>query len=171
MSAQQFDFEKSQEAAFRRNLRRIITQSNLTRCERDITMALVNHWLHHRKKNDGVVHPGREKLAKRSGASLASVKRTLAMLRDAKVVRAVAHLEGRGRCATEYRLYPDRLIAFLSGSNEPPSAIRGVKSHPMRGVRMSPRISTVSVKLEPKPEASNVIPFRKRKPSQKKGSV
>jgi hypothetical protein len=46
----------------------------------------------HRHK--GGVHPGRKKLAKRSGASLRAVNYTLALLRDFKVIEATAHATG-----------------------------------------------------------------------------
>lgn len=48
------------------------------------------------------MHPGRDKLARKAGVSIAAVKRTLALLREKKVLIPVAHLNGLHGKATEY---------------------------------------------------------------------
>ena len=97
-------FEDSQEAAFRRLVRQSVRKGPFTKGERDVVLAFVNHWMHHRKKAGGIVHPGREKLAKRAGVSIRTVASVLDMLRKTGVIEAVAHLNGLYGNATEYSL-------------------------------------------------------------------
>ena len=122
-------FEDGQEAAFRRLVRQHIRKGPLTKSERDVTLAFFNHWFHHRKK--GAVHPGREKLAKKAKVSIATVKRTLSMLRQQGVLIATAHERGLNGKATEYLVNPvalyrlcdhgKRVISVNGGSNDPTS--------------------------------------------------
>ncbi|MFM7858597.1 MAG: hypothetical protein ACKO96_43420, partial [Flammeovirgaceae bacterium] len=56
-------FRDAQEATFRRLQREKVRKSNLTRTEKEIVLAFLNHWFVHRHK--GAVHPGRKKIAKR----------------------------------------------------------------------------------------------------------
>jgi hypothetical protein len=108
------DFAASQEAGFRRRLRDHVRKSGLTRTEKEIVLAFLNHWFVHRHK--GAVHPGKEKIAKRAKASVRSVKYTLSMLRECGVIQAVAYATGnangeRGK-ATEYTLDTNKLITL-----------------------------------------------------------
>jgi hypothetical protein len=99
-SGQQSNFKDSQEARFRRNCRDAIRRSQLTRTEKEIAICFLNHWFVHRHK--GAVHPGRSKIAKRTGASIKTVSRTFALLRDCHVIEATAFLSGMNGKATEY---------------------------------------------------------------------
>lgn len=105
-SVRRKSFRDTQEATFRRLQRDKVRKSHLTRAERDVLLAFLNHWFHHR--HDGPVHPGRKKLAKRARVSLRMVNYTLAMLREFGVIEAVSFetgncAEGMGM-ATEYTL-------------------------------------------------------------------
>ena len=145
-------FKDSQEAAFRRVVRGTIRKSNLSRGQRDVLLAFVNHWFHHKTKADGVVHPGRTKLAKKSGASVETVKRTLDMLRRAGVLTAVAHLNGLHGNATEYTVSVPHLIDLCGKSKDEVRSIGGSNDPTSGRVKMTHRLNDVS----------NVIPFAKR---------
>lgn len=96
-------FKDSQEAAFRRLVRDAIRKGDFTKGERDVIIALVNHWFHHKGKNKGIVHPGRAKLAKKAGVSVRTVASTLAMLRAAGAISVVEYPNG-GRNASRYSI-------------------------------------------------------------------
>lgn len=105
-------FKASQEAAWRRYLREAVKASGLTKSERDVTLALLNLWLHHRNGPKKCIHPGRSVLAKKAGVSEKTVSRTLAALRDGNVLRVVSRLRGEGQKPTEYRLSTKWLLVF-----------------------------------------------------------
>lgn len=97
-------YAQTQEATFRRLNRDKVRKSNLSRAEKEVVLTFLNHWFVHRSK--GAVHPGRKKLCGISGASVRTVNRTLALLRDYDVIRPVAFEHGNcsdgfGK-ATEY---------------------------------------------------------------------
>jgi hypothetical protein len=106
------NFKDSQEAAFRRLVRQAIRKADFTKSERDVTLALVNHWFHHKGSSGGLVHPGREKLAKRAKVSVRTVASTLAMLRAAGVLEPVSNLYGGKGKATAYRLQIHPLLTL-----------------------------------------------------------
>jgi hypothetical protein len=106
------DFASSEEAAFRRLVRDAVRKGPFTKGERDVVMALVNHWFHHRNSAKNVIHPGRTKLAKRADVTIKTVSRCLDMLRDQKVITAVGYLEGLHGKATEYTLSSVHLLAL-----------------------------------------------------------
>jgi len=83
-------FKDSAEAKFRREVRSMIRRGPFSKADRDVTLALVNHWLHHRRTSE-VIHPGRTKLAAKAGVSVSTVKRCLALLRHYGAIDAVAH--------------------------------------------------------------------------------
>lgn len=67
-------------------------------------MAVLNLWLHHRNGPKGVIHPGREKLARIAKTSVRTVAGTLGMLRNAGVLTVVARPNGEGQRPTEYTM-------------------------------------------------------------------
>jgi hypothetical protein len=156
------DFKSSLEAAYRRRLRGAVRNSALTRAERDVLLAFLNHWLHHRHKAGGVVHPGRARLAKAARVSERSVIRALAYFRDQKIITAVAHLKGTGRQATEYALNVP-VLEQVCLFKERPEACKMSPLHvygepnvtPNREAKMSPRIIGVQTE-KPSPD-DNVI--------------
>lgn len=103
-------FKNSQEAAFRRIVRGKIKNGPFTKSERDVALAFFNHWFFHRTSSKKVIHPGREKLSKKSGVSISTVKRTLEMLREHKAIIAVGYLHGLYGKATEYVVDIDALF-------------------------------------------------------------
>lgn len=138
-------FAKSLEANFQRRLRALVRGSALTRAEKEVALAFLNHWFVHRHK--GAVHPGRKKLVKRSKASLPTVKRTLAMLRHWRAITAVARLEGLDGKATEYVVDPDCLEVLckthgdvLKAWRKAHNAVNGGSNEPTQGrVKMNRR--------------------------------
>jgi len=136
-------FKDSQEASFRRIIRQTIRKGPFTKSEREVVLAFINHWFHHRKSTKGVVHPGRKKLAKRANVSIATVKRTLAMLRDYGVISAKAHLEGLHGNATEYTVCTIALTE-LCAKKKADIRVDGGSNEPTQGrVKMTPRINNV----------------------------
>lgn len=107
-------FTDSQTASIQRMTRSGIRKSEmLSKGERDVILALVNHWFHHRGKDGGRISPGRKKLAKVADVSIRTVASTLAMLRDAEVITVVARPNGEGQKPTIYTLDLRMLWAFL----------------------------------------------------------
>lgn len=162
---QQPNFKKSREDAFRRIYRDIVRRSHLTRAEKEVTMAFLNHWFLHRHK--GAVHPGKKKLAARSKAAEPTVKRTLAMLREFGVIEAVAFetgnsAEGCGK-ATEYTLDTDALQTLCRLKKDAMKEWRKDRrgSNPGKdGGSKDP--TSGGIKKNPRSNLANVIPFPKQ---------
>jgi hypothetical protein len=144
------DFSKTVEARFQRQLRADVRKSALTRSEKDVLIAFLNHWFHHRHK--GPVHPGRKKLAKRANVHINSVKATLAMLREFGAIEATAFLFGKCGNATEYTVSLPHLEALCRTPKVALKAYRAVN----RGPKMSG--SREDKKCPPSYDAT-VIPF------------
>jgi len=136
-------FLDSESAKFRRVMRSAIRSGKFTKSERDVMLALVNHWFAHRAKDDGIIHPGRKKLAKKAKVSLKTVSRCLGMLRENNAIIAVAHLHGMNGNATEYAV--DTAAFFkLCGAKIPDWLVNGETNVPSQGVdKMSRRINNV----------------------------
>ena len=105
------NFKNSNEAALRRFVRSAIKHSDLSRANKDVTTAIVNLWFHHRNGPEGVIHPGRDKLAKSAKCTVKSVSRCLSMLKVAGVVVAVKYENG-GQLSTRYRVRIGALLAL-----------------------------------------------------------
>jgi hypothetical protein len=108
------DFADSQEATFRRLIRDAIRKGPFTKSERDVTLAFINHWFRHRNGSKRVIHPGREKLAKKAGVAIKTVSRCLDVLRHYGAIEATACLDGLHGKATEYTVDVVRLLALCS---------------------------------------------------------
>lgn len=108
------DFADSQEASFRRLIRDAIRKGPFTKSERDVTLAFVNHWFHHRNGSKRVIHPGRDKLAKKAGVTIKTVSRCLDVLRHYGAIEATACLHGLHGKATEYTVDVVRLLALCA---------------------------------------------------------
>jgi len=136
-------FTDSNEARFRRDVRADVRKGPFTKSERDVVLAFVNHWFQHRKSPKGFVHPGRTKLAKRAGVSIATVKRTLAMLRDNGAIVPVGYLEGLHGKATEYTIDTIALTE-LCAKKKANITRNGGSNDPTQGrVKMTHRINNV----------------------------
>jgi len=130
------------EAKYRREVRAMIRRGPFTKSERDVVLAFAGHWLHYRRKED-VIHPGREKIAKRAKVSVATVKRCLGMLRHYGAIEAVANLHGLRGNATEYRLNIARLC-LLCGLKKEAIRVNGGSNDPTCGrVKMTHRLRDV----------------------------
>lgn len=106
------DFKDSQEAAFRRIIRQAIRKGPFTKSHRDVTLALFDHWFHHKSGPKGYIHPGRAKLAKKARTTEKTVSRCLASLRSAGVISPAGSLKGNRYQATEYTVDPLALLVF-----------------------------------------------------------
>lgn len=126
------DFSSSQEAAFRRRIRASIRKGPFTKSQRDVVLAFFNHWFFHRTSTKKVVHPGRDKLARKAGVSVRTVAATLDLLRHHGAIIAVAHLNGLHGKATEYVV---DIVAMTELCDLKKSDIRvnGVQNLPLAG--------------------------------------
>ena len=136
-------FEDSQEAAFRRLIRQSIRKGPFSKGQRDVMIAFFNHWLHHRKSVKGVVHPGREKLARKAGVTVKTVSRTLGLLRATGVITAIAHLNGLDGKATEYTVSIQHLFALCEAKKSDLPVNAGTNVPGRGGDKMSRRINNV----------------------------
>lgn len=137
------DFRDTKEFEFRRSVRQSIRASALSRAQKDVALAFFNHWLQHRKSKEGIVHPGRKKLAKKAKASISTASRTLEILRENGVLVARAHLQGLHGNATEYSVSIPHLYAFSDKKKED-ILVNGGSKDPTQGrVKMNRRISNV----------------------------
>ena len=106
-------FSNSHEAAFRRVVRDAIRKCpDFTKSERDVTLAIVNLWFHHKDGPKGYIHPGREALAKRTGITVKTVSRTLGKLRAIEAIVPLTALKGNRHEATRYVVDIIRLMTF-----------------------------------------------------------
>lgn len=104
MSVIAVKFSESRQAKEQAEIRRIIRKTGrdlLSKSERDVLITIVNLWFYHKGGPEGYIHPGCEKIAKRSKVSVVTVKRTLSLLREHGIVVALAYANG-GRKATRY---------------------------------------------------------------------
>ena len=129
-------FKNSAEAAFRKLVREVIRNSDMTKGEKAVTLAFVNLWFHHRNGPKGHIHPGREKLAKTAQVSVRTVASTLDLLRQAGVIVAIGRLHGEGQRPTQYKVRIGALFGFcgadvpewIEGALTPVKAQSGVQS-------------------------------------------
>ncbi|MFQ6755325.1 hypothetical protein V6Z72_13325 [Cereibacter sphaeroides] len=116
MTVVAIDFKESRAAQEAREIRRIIRRTGLvTKSERDVLMAVVNLWFYHRSGPEGIMHPGCDKIRRRAKVSIITVKRSLKLFRERRVLRAVAYEKG-GRKATRYVMDLVALRAWLDPS-------------------------------------------------------
>lgn len=111
-AAERKAFKDSHEAAFRRMVRGAIKKGPFSRAERDITLAIVNHWFHHKGGPKKFIHPSREAIAKKSGTCVRSVASAFAMLRDCDILRPVSGMNGGRHKATHYTVDVWKLMVF-----------------------------------------------------------
>ena len=97
-------FRDSQEAAFRKMVRDAIRKGPFTRAERDVTLAMVNHWFHHKSGQKPFIHPNRATIARKARVTEKTVSRAFGALRAASVLRAVSGTKGGQSVATKYHV-------------------------------------------------------------------
>ncbi len=106
-------FKDSHEAAYRRLMRGAVRKSPMTKGERDVTLAMLNVWFHHRNGPKKYIHPSREALAKKAGVSVRTVATVLSILRDSGALIVMSdHLKGGQGRATRYRFDDLSLLAM-----------------------------------------------------------
>lgn len=146
-------FEDSQEAAFRRVVRKAVQNGPFTKGQRDALLAFLNHWFHHRKSKGGIVHPGRKRIAKKSGVTIKTVSRLFLVLRETGVLMAEGNLHGMRGNATDYSVSIPHLMAVCAMSDVDWRNTVGQLSQPSGGTKCPTVLS----------DADNVIQF----PSQR----
>ena len=118
------DFKGSDEYQMRRFVRRAIAQSDLTRAEKEITIAIANLWFHHRNGPEKIIRPGRKRLARQTKVTIKTVSRTFRALKSAGAITAIRNPRG-GVKPTHYTVNLPALMAlcgakwvdeFLSGA-------------------------------------------------------
>jgi DNA-binding transcriptional ArsR family regulator len=111
-------FKDSKAFSFQKAIRADIRKSDMTRGEKDVTLAIVNLWFYHKSGPKGFIAPGRAALAKKASVTERTVSRALAMLRAAGVLEATSNLNGEGQKRTRYkvRMLP---LMLLCGSDIP----------------------------------------------------
>ena len=114
----------------RRLVRSIIRKTDkLSKHQRDILLAIVNLWVHHKNGPKGYIHPGKKMLAKKARVSLATVKRTLKMLRGERIIIPRKYLKGGAPgCATQYTVNVEMLILSYADMRQLNEAAQGVQN-------------------------------------------
>lgn len=130
-------FKDSQEAAFRRIMREAIRKGPFTKSERDITLAVINHWFHHKGGSKPFIHPSRESIATKAGVSIKTVSRALDMLRTIGVLVPVSGLGGGKAKATRYEVSILHLMTYC-GCDWVDEFMRGYyRNVPLNDTKMS----------------------------------
>lgn len=113
-AAERKAFKDSHETAYRRLMRGAVRKGLLTKGERDVTMALLNVWFHHRNGPKKFIHPSRAAIAKKAGVSEKTVSRTLYLLRSCGALIVMSDLRGGHHRATRYR-FDDLALLVMCG--------------------------------------------------------
>ena len=109
-------YKDSDDAEFKRMVRTSIRKSEMTKSDRDITIALVNLWFYHKGGAKKYIHPGRKHLAKKAGVTVKTVSRCLARLRTAQIISPIKNPRGEGQKPTQYTVNIHNLLVFCGGS-------------------------------------------------------
>lgn len=116
MAPRPIDFKDSSEAALRRLYRSAVRKSKtLTRCQRDVTLAWLNHWLHHKNKRQPI-HPGNCRIMRVAQVSRRTAISTARMLEASDVLRPVRHENGGRGKATEYAFNVHALMVLCGAT-------------------------------------------------------
>lgn len=156
-------FKDSQEAALRRILRQGVRRGGFSKSQRDATLAILNHWLHHKASGKGYMHPSRKVIAKKSEVSVRTVATVLDNLRAARVLLPVSRLGGGRSFSTRYTLDELALMQFCGlDIREIIDAMTPVKRAKLHG-KAAPEsvqpLHTVLNDVEPDPiqDKSNIV--------------
>jgi hypothetical protein len=103
-------FTDTNEHAHRQFMRGAVRRARISKNTRDVVLAILNIWF--QKKAQGVMYPGRKKLARMGGVSVRTVATILAEMRAAGALKVISHGKG-GRASTRYSLDMKGLILFL----------------------------------------------------------
>lgn len=130
-------FKDSQEAAMRRMVRTAVRNGPFTRAERDVTLAIVNHWFHHKSGPKGFIHPSREAIAKKAKVCVKTVSRSLDVLRGNTILVPVSGIGGGKAKATRYNVDLHSLMV-VCGCVWATEFLRGASANvPVSGAEMS----------------------------------
>jgi len=145
------EFEKSPEYAMRRLVRSIIRKTDkLSKHQRDILLAIVNLWVHHKNGPKGYIHPGKKMLAKKARVSLATVKRTLKMLRGERIIIPRKYLKGGAPgCATQYTVNVEMLILSYADMRQLNEAAEWFRGGPLTEVNFDVSDGGQGVSFDP----------------------
>jgi len=103
-------FQDTSEHAHRQFMRGAVRRAKVSKNVRDVTLSILNIWFS--KKSQGVMYPGRKKLARMSGVSIRTVATILADMRAAGALEVISHGKG-GRASTRYKMNVKGLVLFL----------------------------------------------------------
>lgn len=103
-------FKDSQEAAYRRLMRNAVRRGGFSKSERDVCLAIVNLWLHHKNGPKAYIHPSRKSIARKAEVSVRTVATVFALLRETGVLVPISRIKGGRGFATRYKL--DELALF-----------------------------------------------------------
>ena len=106
------DYKDSADYAFKRMVRAAIRKSEMTKSDRDITLAIVDLWFFHKNGRKKYIHPGRRKLAKKAKVTIITVARCLAKLRAAGILTVIKNPRGEGQKPTQYTVNIHALLVF-----------------------------------------------------------
>lgn len=162
-------FKDSQEAAYRRLMRGWVRRAPFTKAERDVTLAILNVWFHHRNGAKKYIHPSRYALANKAGVSVKTVSRALETLRSGGALVVMSDTKGGRSTATRYRV-DDLCLLAMCGVDiaEMNAAMSGVKRDicpGKNGKKSGTKCPTVKINVAPvfEPqnfENHNVVPLR-----------
>jgi hypothetical protein len=136
------DYLRSAEHTFRRRVRETIRAARFTKSERDVALALVNHWFTYRHSGQPI-HPGRAKIAKAAGVTVKTVSRTFDHFRRIGFLVAISNLKGGGEVATRYEVKIAALDAWvlsLTGTKKPGKAHYRGTFYPAKGGTKCPTV-------------------------------
>lgn len=105
------DFKDSQENAFRRLTRQAIRSGIKNKHHRDVVLAIINHWFHHKSGPKDYIHPSRSRIAKIADVSVRTVATVLSKMREAGVLIPVSTLNGGRSFSTRYKV--DHVALFV----------------------------------------------------------
>jgi DNA repair protein RadD len=159
----------------RREIRGILartTRRDLTSSHKDILEHLVHLWFAHRY-GEGVIRPGRERIAKRCRVSVSTVKAALALFRKMGII-SVASLGKGGAGATRYtldlqvirRLWGGRLPQVVAGELVLVTSGKTDNHATSDPVKNCPRIGEKPLSVEPASsgecpdqQSATILPF------------
>jgi hypothetical protein len=109
------DFRQSTEFAFRKLVRASIQKhAPFPPNHRNILVALVDLWFHHRNGPLGCIHPSREQLVKTANCKRETVKRALGVFREIGILIVVSDMKGGRKKATRYKVDIEAVLLTIA---------------------------------------------------------
>lgn len=104
-------FSDTEEHQHRQFMRAAVRRAKISKNKRDLVLALLNIWF--KRKAEGLMYPGRKKLAKMAGISIRTAATILAEMREAGALEVICYGKGGRGKATRYRMNLTKLIVYL----------------------------------------------------------